>query len=433
MASVKFVLDTREESKTNLYRICLQITHKRMVGRINLGIKVKKEDLIILENDTVKLKKADYLHNITRLTNFLNKKKNEADDIIDNLRLQGKLDSMTLQEVKRLISQSKMSISLTDFMLEQEALLKQSKRYGTAGCKKDAVSLLRRYTKREDVSFEEVNHIFLKRLEAWWLGEGNHINGLGPKLRDIRNAFKEASKDSRIQFPKDDIPFINYKIKTEKTKKRAINIVDLKEFFSYEPVLEKEKLAKDFFEFSFIYAGMNPIDICMLKVKNVITGRLIYNRSKVKDAAFNWEIGANAYAILEKYVEGKGDDEYVFPIITKPTLEGDELRIHIKGRLKRMNEGIKSISEKRNIKSHVTSYVARHSWATLAKRNGVPVAAISEALGHSSIVTTMDYLADLEDDALNLINKQVGDMVFKPKKKKIKVVKNSDKNIQNTD
>ena len=412
MASIKFVLDTRRESKTEMYNICLQIIHKGGKDRINLGVKIKKDDFLILENDTIKVKKVGYLSNITRLTSFLNKKKNEADDLIENLRLTGKLDHLTMAEIKRLISQSKSNIALTDFILEQVTRMRESKRYGTAACKEQAVSLLRKYTGRDVVTFDEVNHGFLQKLEAWWLGKGNVLNGLGPKLRDIRNAFNEAAIDPRIRFPKDEIPFLTYKIKKEKPRKRSINVDALKLFWAFEPRTDKERLAKDFFRFSFLYAGMNPIDICMLKIGNISTGRLIYNRSKVKDAAFNWEIGADAREILDKYMEGKGEDDYVFPMVLDPTLEGDDLRKHIKIRMKKINEGLLSIAKSAKISEHITTYVARHSWATLAKRSGIPVASIKDALGHTNISTTQNYLADLEDDELNAINNQITGLVF---------------------
>ena len=412
MASVKFELDTRKESKSKLYSICLVIIHKRAKDRINLGVKIKKDDFIILDNGMVKIEKVNYLTGITRTTNYLNKRKIEADEILENLKLQGKLDSFSLLEIKRLISQSKSNITLTDFMTEQVDLMRESKRFGTASCKEQALHLLKKYTKREIVTFDEVDYNFLKKLEAWWLGQGNHLNGLGPKMRDIRNAFREASKDKRILFPKNDIPFELYKIKKEKPTKRSINIDALKLFFEYTPNNKKEQLAKDFFVFSFIYAGMNPIDICMLKIENIKSGRLIYNRSKVKDAAFNWEIGPDARDILDKYTEGKSDDDYVFPVILNAELKGDELRVHIKTRKKRINEGLNTIAKNLGITTNLTTYVARHSWATLAKRNKIPVASIKDALGHTNISTTQSYLADLEDDELNAINNQITGLVM---------------------
>lgn len=416
MASIKFILDIRNDSKTEMYNVSLQLLHKREKGKISLGVRVKKDDFSVLSNGTIKIKKNNYLTNITRTTNFLNKKKNEADEILENLRLQGKLDSLSMMEIKRLISQSKSNITLTDFMLEQVALMQQSRRYGTADCKNQAVIMLRKYAGRENITFDEVNHIFLKKLEAWWLGKGNHLNGLGPKLRDIRNAFNEASKDPRIMFPKDDIPFGNYKIKKEKPKKRSINIDALKLLFAYDAATDIERLAKDLFIFSFINAGMNSIDICLLKVKNIKTGRLIYNRSKVKDAAFNWEIGKDAREIIDKYTEGKDDEDYVFPVIQDPAFQGEELRMHIRRRMKILNTALGEIAKNAGIETHLTSYVARHSWATLAKRSGVPVASIKDALGHSSISTTEHYLADLEDDELNAVNNMIGGLVFGEKK-----------------
>ena len=420
MASLKFVLDTRRETKSKLYNICIQIRHKDSLDRINLGVKVKVGDFKVLENGSIVLEKVKYLSNISRTTNFLNKKMHEAEDILESLRLQGKLDSFSLLEIKRLISQSRSNISLTDFMTEQVDLLREAKKFGTASCKEQAVRLLKRYTKREVVTFDEVNYNFLKKMEAWWLGLGNQVNGLGPKLRDIRNAFHEASKDPRILFPESDIPFGNYVIKKEKPRKRSINIDALKLFFEYEPLNHKEQLAKDFFVFSFIYAGMNPVDICILKMRDVKTGRLIYNRSKVKDAAFNWEIGPDARAILDRYTDGKDDEDYVFPVILDPDLKGEELRLHIKTRKKRINERLNIIASNLEIKTNLTTYVARHSWATLAKRSGVPVASIKDALGHSSISTTENYLADLEDDELNAINRQIGGLVFGGSKEHVK-------------
>lgn len=104
-------------------------------------------------------------------------------------------------------------------------------------------------------------------------------------------------------------------------------------------------------------------------------------------------------------MEGNSDAGYIFPIFHKRHDTAAAVRYRKKKILKRVNSDIKELANSVGIEKNVTTYVARHSYATTLRRNGVSKEIISQSLGHESLKTTEIYLDDIGDPALDdLIN-----------------------------
>jgi len=223
-------------------------------------------------------------------------------------------------------------------------------------------------------------------------------------MRTIRAIYNQAIKSKLVE--KDLYPFDDYKIKTTPTRKRAISMEDIAKLEALK--LEPESLlqfSKDLFFASFYMMGMNFKDIAMLKVNNIIGNRLNYQRAKTAEQ-FNFEILPQAQIILKKYLAGKKKkSDYIFPII-KRTAPLDIAK-DIKGARKRHNKRLKKLAEFAGIEETLTTYVGRHSFATIARNKEIPVDAIKEMLGHSSIKTTQIYLASLPSKTLDDYNRSL--------------------------
>lgn len=147
---------------------------------------------------------------------------------------------------------------------------------------------------------------------------------------------------------------------------------------------------------------INFADIARLKLKNIIDGRIEYVRHKTKKE-YSIKVTPQIKKILDIYTPTKQEDDYISPIITRignPILEfkdvAEKRRIH--------NKKLKITGEVIGMQTPLTSYLARHSWATIAKRKGVPVAVISEGMGHEDVKTTQIYLDSFERDVLDDYN-----------------------------
>ena len=148
--------------------------------------------------------------------------------------------------------------------------------------------------------------------------------------------------------------------------------------------------------------GMSFIDIAFLKVMDIVNGRVLYSRKKTGQK-FSIKITREAKSIIEKYSDQKYPDSYIFHIIKRRKKEFLDYR----NAMRLTNKKLKKIGEKAEIKIPLTMYVARHSWATIAKRSGIPTAVISEGMGHDSELTTQIYLDSFESSVLDEANEQI--------------------------
>jgi integrase len=183
----------------------------------------------------------------------------------------------------------------------------------------------------------------------------------------------------------------------------------------------KQGFAADLFMFSFYGRGMNFSDIAYLTFGNITSDdRIVYTRRKTRSGMLSIKILPEARAIIDKYRdvdlrrllyygrdrEQDVDDTYLFPI-----LSGDMGAMSAKHRIKTVlrdvSRQLKAIAETLQIKTHLTTYVARHTWATTAKNQHVPVGIISEALGHAEERTTRIYLESFDNDVIDAVNEQI--------------------------
>ena len=168
-----------------------------------------------------------------------------------------------------------------------------------------------------------------------------------------------------------------------------------------QPIGQKKyvELSKDIFIFSYLCGGINFTDIANLTRENIVNGRLHYIRQKT-GKPIKIGIPKEAMLIMEKY--SKDSNGYLFPIldnkIHKTALQKQN-RIHkIRGKV---NEVLKILGKRLGIGSNITTYVARHSFASVLKKSGVNIALISEALGHSDMATTQIYLDSFDNEQVD--------------------------------
>ena len=205
---------------------------------------------------------------------------------------------------------------------------------------------------------------------------------------------------------RDFYPFSGYKIKVSKTRKRAVRRDVIKLIEDLE-LPEGSKLwhTRIFFLFSFYTMGMNFADMARLKLENINDGRIDYTRQKTRKK-YSIKINASIQEIIDQYIEKKEPAEYVFPIILRHGNKSQEFK-DVSEKRRKYNQYLKDIAILIGIETNLTSYVARHSWATIAKHKGVPIAAISEGMGHEDVKTTEVYLDSFDSEVLDGYNEQI--------------------------
>jgi len=292
--------------------------------------------------------------------------------------------------------------SVGDFFEEIINQLKEENRIGNANVFRYTSNSIKRFCGNDlDFPFHNIDTQWLNKYEQWLRNNNCSEVTMSVYFRTLRTAYKKAI-DVKCTL-KSSYPFDEYKISKfdTKTQKRAIPKEAIKKIMVVD--LRKEKFymqfSRDIFIFSYLCGGVNITDIASLKISNLIENKLMYIRKKTKKK-ISTPLSDEALQIIQKYSAGKTKpNDYIFPILNDAVHKTETQksnRIHkVMGTVNRM---LKKIAKLAGIKANLTTYVARHSFATVLKNSGVNIALISETLGHSDIATTQIYLDSFESE-----------------------------------
>lgn len=275
--------------------------------------------------------------------------------------------------------------------LQGEGRLKYASTY------KELKASLLNFNMHLDIYFSEIDINWLKRYEAYLRTKGLADNSIGVRFRTLRTLFNKAISENIVK--SDYYPFKAYKVsKLRKgTVKRAITKADIELIINHIVESDYSQLAIDLFYFSYLSGGINFVDMAYLKADNIIDKRLIYNRKKTKKL-IKLPMQEKALHIIDKY---KSDNCYLFPVLSDFHKTEVQKANRIHKVLAKVNKCLKEIGTELNLPIDITTYVARHTYATVLKRSGVNTSIISESLGHSSEKVTQIYLDSFENSQID--------------------------------
>lgn len=275
--------------------------------------------------------------------------------------------------------------------------LESANRLRYADMYKCTMHSLIKFNKHLDIPFSDMDTIWLKRYEVWLQSQGLAINTLGTRFRHLRVIYNFAIEEKIVK--SEYYPFNSFKVSklSQTTAKRSIQKDEILSVLNYQGQTPLECLAIDLFTFSYLAAGINFGDIARLTKDNILENRLIYIRKKTQKQ-IKVSLQEQAIKLIQKY--SMPDNPYLFPILSSfhKTEQQKVNRIH--KIIAKVNKSLKEIGERLNIPIDLTTYVARHSFATVLKRSGVNTSLIGEALGHSSERVTQIYLDSFGNDQM---------------------------------
>ncbi len=257
-----------------------------------------------------------------------------------------------------------------------------------------------RFRKYVDISLEKVDSDLMRAYEAWLRAGGVSPNGSAFYMRNLRAVYNRAVEK---ELTPQRYPFKHVYTGVDKTVKRAVPITIIRKLrdmdLSGNPQAD---FARDMFMFSFYTRGMSLVDISYLRKKDLQNGILTYRRKKTSQQLFvKWE--KPMQEIIDKY--DTTDSIYLLPIIKPNSKIGERRQYIYAGNL--INRSLKAIGQGLGLSVPLTMYVARHSWASIAKSKNIPLSVISEGMGHDSENTTRIYLAQLDTAAIDKANKMI--------------------------
>jgi integrase len=254
-----------------------------------------------------------------------------------------------------------------------------------------------RFRKDMDIALDEINTELMLAYEAWLKEQEVCMNTVSFYMRILRAVYNRAVEKG---ITPQRYPFRHVYTGIEKTQKRAVSLKTIKQVrqadLSLFPSLD---YARDMFMLSFYTRGMSFVDMAYLKKADLNNGILSYRRKKTRQQLFiRWE--ECMQEIVDKY-PCLAASPYLLPIINKP---GENPRKQYRNAILSVNRNLKSLSRMMGLPSVLTTYVARHSWASIAKSKNIPISVISEGMGHDSQMTTQIYLASLDTAVIDKAN-----------------------------
>ncbi|WP_245878024.1 site-specific integrase [Spirosoma fluviale] len=323
-------------------------------------------------------------------------------------------------------------VPLLEYIEEQHTAMKRAGQNGNADIYKELQRLLSRFIDEEygvkDLSFDKVTVKFCNALETHLRERGNADNTMHQRFRVLRAVLnkaiaEEVTKPDTYPFARNAAEKHKFQLGkfSTKTSKRAISRDDVRKVEAYQvptvqPGLyaslrkstEHLQLAKDVFLFSFYVGGINFIDLAALRWRDIAKDadgkyRVNYVRQKT-GGRFSIRLAPPSLSIINYYrpFTENGPDSYVFPILKKGQhITASQIKNRCHKVLGEVNTDLKTIASAVGITIPLTTYVARHSFASALKRGGIATAVISEAMGHTTESVTQTYLSSFSSETVD--------------------------------
>lgn len=290
--------------------------------------------------------------------------------------------------------------TLFNFIRSMIAKKTAAKRDGTAKTYRDSLASFSSFRNGKDITFYDLNEDVINQYEAWMKNKGLKRNSSSCYLRTFKTLYLKAVE---LGLTEDKDIFRHVFTGFATTTKRAISIDAIKAIrklnLENNPALA---FARDMFMLSLYLQGMAFVDIAYLKKSDIRNGQLQYSRKKSgQTLTISWE--KPMQEIVDAYSHLTKDTPYLLPIITKQ--DGMERKQYEKAE-HNVNRNLKKIGEMAGLHIPLTTYVARHSWASIMRDMGNDITVVGKGLGHSDIKTTQIYLSTIDTAVVTRANKR---------------------------
>lgn len=388
--TTKIYLDKRHKCGGNKYTIKLRVTNNRKSRYYSTGMQLTEPafDKVIFSQKRSVSEKEAFL--------FLTAFETRATECINAIPY------FTFEQFEaRFISNRGATDSLEQAFNAYAMQIKQRESISYARSFITTLNSLKRY--KTGLRFADITVSFLHGYESHLRSENKSFATIGIYMRNLRVIFNEATENGFVD--KVLSPFSgkkHYNIPKSESNKKALPKQEIKSIFNFVAETPNEQFAMDMWIFSYYGNGMNFGDIIRLRNKDIQGDYFRFIREKTKRNTRKEIVvylNPEMKEIIARYQTTTDGNRFVFPFFTEGmTAEQEQNKKELVLRL--INRYLKIIQKKLNISIKLTTYTARHSFATMLKREGARIEYISEMLGHSSPKTTNIYLASFEDDTI---------------------------------
>lgn len=391
-ANVSAFIDSYHPKKDGTCNVSIRVTHMRKKRYYPTGISVQPSEY---ERAMTGKRRTE---SDTKLFKRINAYLTKATEAIDTLPV------FTFNQFEEIyLSNREASDSIAFGFDKYIQELKEEKRVSTAVTYQCAIKSMERF--KPGLKYADITPTLLRKYANWMEETGNSETTVGIYLRSLRTIFNRADIDKSLY------PFGEKKgkfsIPAGRNVKKALTLEEISRIFHYQPKPDSTaEMARDYWLFLYLCNGMNVKDFCLLKRKDVERSILTFRREKTKRSRKEQlptvvSLKPEAKAVIAKWgLPNLNPEAYVFPHLQRG-MTAEQERQTVQQLTQTINKYMKAIAQELGIMKPITTYYARHSFATVLKNSGASMEFISEALAHSSQQTTKSYLAGFEQETIH--------------------------------
>jgi integrase len=397
---IKIILDTRSRNNAGKHPVKLRFTAGTKSAYVAMSLFAFPEEW---DEDTYfSLKNKDTREKYKRNNSLLTKELERAEEMLYDLTKKG-IHNIQPAKFKELFLSKEKPVPgflqyFANFRDKQAGRTKEVYSY--------TLRKLQQYSPAT-LFFEDISLAWLQGFEKFLQEKGNAVNTIAIDFRNIRAVYNNAIDNDMVGLQY--YPFRKFKIKKEETEHRAISADELRKVFAFEGT-ESENWARDVARLMFLLVGINAVDLFSLD--SISNGRIAYRRSKTK-RLYSIRQEPEMIPLLEQF---RGNEhllifEEQFSTVGNflKKLNGQSIT-NQNGKKIVVKRGLNTIGEKLGI-ANLTSYVMRHTWATIAAELEIPKETISAALGHGKKTVTDIYI-QFDRKKIDEANRKIIDYVF---------------------
>ncbi|SIR32588.1 site-specific integrase [Pontibacter lucknowensis] len=384
------ILETRKANADGLCPVKVRVTHQRQRAYYSTGKRLTLEDWEKLPTTKARELKA--------IRESIQKFANEFEATV---RLLIKNDQFSIDNLQAQLSKGQSSTVDAAFSAKIEELKARGK-ISTSDWYKYTLRSIGLYRKGKKTEFKHITIDWLRQYEQYLLDEGKSYTTISMYMRALQVVVNDAKAAGIIKPAQHPFGKGRYEIPQHAGRNIALTLSDIKKIVQYECETDTIEKCRDLWFFSYLCNGANITDICKLRYSSIRNGEVCFYRQKTLAKAKKKKlIHATLLPEMQGIIDRWGNIEespetFVFPILQGEESPAEE-RTKIKNITKLMNTKLKAIGKKLGI-PNISTYTARHSYATVLKRSGANIAFISESLGHNDLKTTENYLASFEQE-----------------------------------
>lgn len=387
--SVLTVLDKRKAKKNGLYPVKVQVIYNRKQKYYPTG-----QELSIREWEQLPRSRT---HKLSSVRHCVENSFSLVRQQVEALTFRGEFCFDTLNA--RLGRYS--GVSVNSVFLKKMEELKANGQANTYFSYKGTLHKIEQFAGKH-ISFQEISINWLNRCEHFWLTTGSSYSSMSFYFRNLKCIINMARKDGIIKESQYPFGKGKYEVPSGSGRKLALTLAQIQKLITYTDGTETTEMYRDLWFFSYLCNGINFRDLVFLQYSNIIGGEICFIRAKTaRNTKYSRIIHAAITPEMQAIINRWGNprtspDNCIFPFAKGTEDPFEKVRL-IREIVTECNRTLRKITDAVGL-PRITTYSARHSYATVLKRSGVNIAYISESLGHSNIAITENYLASFEMD-----------------------------------